>query len=336
MCVSPYIAKKKTGELVAVPCGKCIECRVDYQNEWIFRLTQECKRAPCPAFITLTLDDRNVILGDSDEGVQSIVLKSEFQKFMKRLRKNGGSLLKDCRYFAVGEYGSKKNRSHYHAVIIAPSVNITTLRRLVAKSWTFGFVKVKLALKKQIHYVAKYMNKLDERPHLLPPFRLYSRGLGLCYLSEKIVKYYLTTFDRTCISGKFRIKLPRYYQRKLDEFSAGNPFLKRAGLTYSDMKPDYNWDKDSKEALFEYFIKNYDDCYKSLVPKVQTGVDALGDPVYQYVRQFTVNEVFTMYCNRNKFLSNIRNVSDRKLENCVIRNQLRNWQPVSPEFIEDI
>lgn len=82
MCVNPYIATKLDGSKVCVPCGKCIDCRKDFQKEWIFRLSQEVKSCQVPCFITLTYNDDNLPIGDVDGVPQSVLVKSDLQKFL--------------------------------------------------------------------------------------------------------------------------------------------------------------------------------------------------------------------------------------------------------------
>lgn len=327
MCVSPYIATRKDGTKVCVPCGKCIDCRKDYQTEWIFRLSQECKHVALPCFITLTYDDENLPLGDvGNNEPQSVLVKSDLQKFFKRLRRYGGDLMENMRYFAIGEYGSKFNRAHYHAVIMAPNLDrVSKLQKLVDKSWKFGFNKVKFCTDKQLHYVCKYMNKLDERPHLVKPFRLYSRSIGLNFLTDQMVNYYLTTFERTCVNGKCRISLPRYYRKKLDELSDSNWMLKKAGLKYTDLLEEVRVVEGTKYYYFKQFAENFDQHFAAAQRKIARLSRKLG---YQYYVP-SDQEVWQCYKKANKYLCDIVAESDRVLKGCQIRNQLLDLQPIS-------
>ena len=56
-------------------------------------------------FLTLTYDDRHCPLS---------LVRSDFQKFMKRLRK---AVPCKVRYYHCGEYGDNTRRPHYHAVL---------------------------------------------------------------------------------------------------------------------------------------------------------------------------------------------------------------------------
>lgn len=330
MCVNPYIAIRKDGTPVPVPCGKCLDCRKQYQNEWIFRLKQESKRTLFPCFVTLTYDDEHLpMMADPKTGeVLSVVSKRDFQLFMKRLRKAGGDTLVGCRYFAVGEYGSKFNRAHMHAVLIAPALDcVETMRKLVEKCWTFGFTKVRFATDKQFHYVCKYMNKIDERFHLVPPFRLYSRSIGLNFLTDRMIDYYLTTFDRTCINGRNKIGLPRYYKRKLDLLSEGVYMLKKAGLCYSDLLEDVTPVKGTKYYYLKDFSENFAEYYEQACTYCVHSID--GEFFYSLISRPTRQQVWRHYVNTHKAVADMILADSRLLSECQIRNRLLGRQPVS-------
>lgn len=341
MCVNPYIATKKTsGEKVAVPCGKCLECRKQYQSEWSFRLSQEMKRTPYPAFVTLTYNDDYLptIIDPADGVEKSVVIKSELQRFFKRLRKNGGDYMKECRYFAVGEYGRKSARAHYHIVIIAPHIpNIAYLRDLVNRCWfdpvdgvQMGFTSTKFCTQKQVRYVTKYMNKLDQRAHVAKPFRLYSRSIGLNFLTDAIVRYYLTSFDRTCINGHARIGLPRYYKRKLDELSDAfeyadvNWMMAKCGAKYSDLLEDVRVVEGTHWYYFKEFTTNYPKYYALACYEIVERSRVYGFQTFEP----TTQEVFAMYTRANKVLMDLIRHSDRVLNDISIRNGIDKLNPI--------
>lgn len=326
MCVRPIAIKSsKTGKVNLVPCGKCIECRKAFQTEWIFRLSQEMKNVTIPCFVTLTYNDEHVLYGDTPQGPQTVLLKSDVQLFLKRLRKHGKEVTKGLKYFAVGEYGTKNtNRAHYHLVLMAPNCpSVAVMDALVKRAWCdhdgnpIGFSYTKFCTKQQVHYVCKYMNKLDRRKHLEPPFRLYSRGLGLCYLTAAVVKHYLSTFDKHCVNGSCTIALPRYFRRKLDEISMENPFMKRAGVVYSELIPQPVYKEGSRYALFNELQKKlqkladlqeqfYNSDFELAIPHIQVHF----------------NQMFQDMCDRIPTLALAVYESQRILSDICIRNHL--------------
>lgn len=107
--------------IVTVPCGKCIGCRLDYSRQWANRCMLEMQYHDEAWFVTLTYDQAHVPLSwysdpATGEAYQAMTLKKrDFQLFMKRLRKAYEP--QKIRYFAAGEYGDKKMRPHYHAIL---------------------------------------------------------------------------------------------------------------------------------------------------------------------------------------------------------------------------
>ncbi len=115
---------------ITVPCGQCIGCRLEYSRQWAVRCMHENQLHDESCFITLTYNDKNL----PENGV---LIKKDFQDFMKRLRKNISPI--KVKFFSAGEYGevceicglSKKfclrseckkfiptfGRPHYHALI---------------------------------------------------------------------------------------------------------------------------------------------------------------------------------------------------------------------------
>lgn len=89
-----------------LPCGKCIECRLDYARQWAIRCVHEADMYENNAFVTLTYSDEHLKDPKLDY--------SDFQKFMKKIRK-----LQDepIGVFVTGEYGEKTKRKHWHAIL---------------------------------------------------------------------------------------------------------------------------------------------------------------------------------------------------------------------------
>lgn len=94
--------------LMKVPCGQCIGCRLERGRQWTVRMMHEASLHEQNCFLTLTYDEKHLPKGGT-------LVKSDFQDFMKRFRK--WLEPKRISYFMCGEYGSQKNRPHYHAII---------------------------------------------------------------------------------------------------------------------------------------------------------------------------------------------------------------------------
>ena len=86
-----------------IPCGKCIECRLNYSRMWAVRATHEAQMHENNSFITLTYDNDHV--GDNKLDY------TDFQKFMKKLRRAYPN--KQIGFMACGEYGETNGRKHW-------------------------------------------------------------------------------------------------------------------------------------------------------------------------------------------------------------------------------
>lgn len=202
---------------VLCPCGKCAGCIRTYRQVWITRAILEsyCHDPRTNYFLTLTYDDDHA----PADGQLS---KRDFQLFIKRLRKQCGSL----RYFGVGEYGKKSYRPHYHAIIYG----FTGTKDDLEKCWGQGFIFVGTVTPESCAYVAKYLSKRydkDWREKLestgrAPEFSLMSRkpGLGFPFVQE-IVNGLSNSSIRVVptvlrICGRIMV-LGRYLRQKIGE-----------------------------------------------------------------------------------------------------------------------
>lgn len=113
-CYSDFYFKRNDEKIPVFylfACGKCELCRKKKSSEYSFRAACETHTYPCnPLFVTLTY--RNETL--PSDGLHL----DHLQKFFKRLRTrfHDFGLPTDFRYLAVGEYGSKFGRPHYHII----------------------------------------------------------------------------------------------------------------------------------------------------------------------------------------------------------------------------
>lgn len=205
--VNSWYLDHGTIEKVEVKCGKCIECLAARANEWTCRILAEASLYDDNCFLTLTYADNPVNL-----------IKSDLQKFIKRLRKFLEP--KKIRYFACGEYGSKGNRPHYHLIIFnwKPSdleffyksgLNNIYKSQILSKIWNRGFVSVGDISAYSAMYCAKYLQKLNVRQHDVDPFLVMSNhpGIGLEYFKKNLKS--LET-DSLYFEG-VKYMLPRYF-----------------------------------------------------------------------------------------------------------------------------
>lgn len=193
------------GKKVIVPCAKCLACLSNLRNDWAFRLYQEYKHSRGSAyFVTLTYDRKNLNLAGYE------LQKRDLQLFFKRLRKR--SKKTGIRYFAVGEYGSKTLRPHYHILLFNSN------EKDIREAWQKGIVHIGSTTEASIMYTLKYMVQPDIRINgKQKPFRLMSRayGIGGKYLTDEIVQWHRDGAKNYAFIDDKLCRLPRYFRTKI-------------------------------------------------------------------------------------------------------------------------
>lgn len=104
-----FVSRSKRGaqDSLELPCGQCVGCRLERSRQWAMRCLHEASLHQDNSFITLTYSDSNLPRGGSLD-------YSDFQNFMKRLRKRVGTKV---RFYCGGEYGQEQMRPHFHACL---------------------------------------------------------------------------------------------------------------------------------------------------------------------------------------------------------------------------
>lgn len=212
-CDTPYwVLPKAALEKVPVPCGKCPPCKDRRVNQWVFRLLQEDKICLSSHFVTLTYDSRTVPI--SENGFMTL-RKKDYQDFMKRLRLLCPGV--KLKYYCAGEYGSKRKRPHYHAIIF----NCVD-SELYNKAWGLGDVVVGTVSSNSIAYTMKYIDKphskrLFARDDRDTEFSLMSLGLGKNYLTDAVKQFHQADISRLYVvkDGGYKVSMPRYYREKI-------------------------------------------------------------------------------------------------------------------------
>lgn len=174
MCETPFTVRHKTkGMSIPVPCGRCPKCVSRRTSAWSFRLMQEEKVSDSALFITLTYDTDHVPF--SKNGFMDLS-RRDVQLFFKRLRKHHkGDRCKSIKYYAVGEYGGKTRRPHYHLILFNAKIESVQL------AWNLGHVHYGQVTGASVGYTMKYIAKPWRAMHCnddrTPQFALMSKGL---------------------------------------------------------------------------------------------------------------------------------------------------------------
>lgn len=179
MCTNPLIAyedkqKKLNGKKdilftkvkgqpdILLPCGKCIECKMEYSRQWAVRCHCEAQMHEANSMLTLTFNQEN---HPQDNSVHPEVIS----KFIKRLRK--AIYPKKIKFFGTGEYGEKGWKPHYHILIFgydfpdkvlwgqSPKGMDLYISEQLSKLWPYGYHSIGQVTVESSAYVARYCIK---------------------------------------------------------------------------------------------------------------------------------------------------------------------------------
>lgn len=244
-------------------CGKCINCRVNLQQQKKMRLVHECQYHDKKCFITLTYSDYHLPANGS-------LVRADPQLYMKRLRKRIDYPVKA---FGCGEYGDTTERPHYHIIVYGLDMRDNRVFKahhyvpskkcyyVECPAWKFGHVTVAPVNDARCAYVAKYcVKKLtgsQAATHYngrLPEFCFTSRGIGLEWAEDHKKQLVRDGFVRE--AGK-RKPIPRYYLDKV--------------FTEAERKERIN--KINDEVL-KKLMKEWQDCKGDVVQLRKDKLDA--------------------------------------------------------------
>lgn len=195
----------------SVPCGHCLECRLQHASEWSVRCYLESLEYETNLFITLTYAYDKKTLS-----------KRDLQLFIKRLRDK----FPNIRYFACGEYGETTHRPHYHVLLFnCDSISFTSTGKrslsgyyfkspVIENAWSHGLVDIGEVSRESIGYVARYtQKKVDQINVDKDEFIIMSKGIGLSWYEKH--KDLLWSYDCIIAPGLKHAKVPRYFYKKM-------------------------------------------------------------------------------------------------------------------------
>lgn len=219
-----------TSDILSLPCGRCIGCRLDRSRQWACRCMLESSLHDSNSFVTLTFSDENLPYANS-------LSVRTFQLFMKRLRFKFGN---GIRFYGCGEYGDKLGRPHYHAILFGldfpdkffwkMSGDYPIYRSPSLESvWSYGHSYIGAVTFESAAYVARYVMKkitgdlaadhyVDVNTGVVrdPEFNIMSRNPGVAkpWLDRYVSDVY--PHDFVVIRGK-KVKPPRYFDKLFEK-----------------------------------------------------------------------------------------------------------------------
>lgn len=261
-----------------LPCGKCTACRLEYARSWAIRATHEAAIHPQNSFLTLTYSDEN--LGDNK--LHYADFQEFIQKLRDRLRTDQDGKAPEIGYMAVGEYGEKTKRAHWHACLFNyrpddPKLKYSNeLGDPVYKSdfltdiWGKGFVDYGDVTFKSAGYCARYALKkindhgeagYDQNTDFKPIFKTSRKyAIGKRWLE----KYWPDVFNyghvyiRKPDGTTAKTGIPRYYEKWLQKnhFNEYVRYLEQ--VKYPKIE---SIEKKNLEAEIKHIETNWDNPY---------------------------------------------------------------------------
>lgn len=244
-------------DIVWLPCGKCVECRLAHSRMWANRAVLESSYWEYNFFITLTYSDENLPL---DDLLKFTLKKRDIVLFHKRLRKYYSDNLNHfpIRFMLAGEYGSKFSRPHYHGLYFnLPLDDLKFYKKsfdghnlynspLIDRIWGKGYAVISYFSWKTAAYVARYTLKKVENNidygMRVPEYFVMSRrpGIGARYYHDNKSSIY--HFDKILINNSvssFYVQPFRYFDKLLKK---DDDYL-------------YNSIKEIRKGNFKYFSR---------------------------------------------------------------------------------
>lgn len=218
--------------MVEVPCGQCMDCRLEKSRTWAVRIMHEAQMHERNSFLTLTYDEEHL----PEDGSLKV---EDFQDFMKRLRHwhrkdqvlRGVAKedLEVLRFYHCGEYGDENGRPHYHACLFGEDFwstrkfyKMSKTERLyqaapLSSAWGNGLAVIGDLSFESAAYVARYVCKkvtgrkaVEHYGGRKPDYATMSRkpGIGRSWIEKYGKEVYRS--DSVIVNGH-ECKPPRYY-----------------------------------------------------------------------------------------------------------------------------
>ncbi|UPW40914.1 replication initiator protein [Sigmofec virus UA08Rod_6125] len=247
---------------IDIPCGRCEGCRLDVSSQWADRCVLEAKEWEHKECLTLTYDEehvkKNIKINPKTGEVSEIdtLYYKDYQDFIKRLRislkrglrdKNGKLLTEPqqeqpkIKMIVAGEYGDKKKRPHFHAIIYGLNVPDKELwkksksgydmhrSQCIEKIWGNGLVTIEPVNYETAAYIARYIQKkvkgkdadaYYENKGIVPEMLKMSTKEAIAKNFYKERRNTLYETQKIWIPTKKTLKkarIPRYYDKQLQK-----------------------------------------------------------------------------------------------------------------------
>lgn len=233
-----------------LPCGKCIECRLEYARSVAVRCVHEAKMHRDNSFVTLTYSEENL---RSDK-----LIYSDFQEFVKRLRssrfdtmlKTNGLSRKDyvqlpkeerdklydplrIGVLVTGEYGDRLKRPHWHCLLFNYRPTDCVYKysndrgdrvfssEYLTNVWKNGIVELGDVTFESAGYCARYAAKKlvhgKDGEHEYNP--IHKRSSKNAIGKSFVERYWqdMFSYGYVVLDGGIKTGIPRYYEKWLSK-----------------------------------------------------------------------------------------------------------------------
>lgn len=263
-----------------IPCGQCIQCRLNYSRSWAIRCMLEANQYEFNYFVTLTYAESALPRGNflsADDGLiyDSTLRRSDLTNFLKRLRENSRVQFNHTgiRCFYCGEYGELRGRPHYH-LILFNMPELKDLRFSFSKKGKNGDI---------IGYTSEFIEKAWCFPHTFIP-------LGIHSVQD-------VSFDTCAYTARYVLKKQKgksidYANSLLDDPSFVSPYsdLQLRANVFCGMsrRPGLSFDyyQDHKDEIYFSDSVIYNSDFKAFLSKPPRYFDKLYD--LEYPEQFSL------------------------------------------------
>jgi len=227
----------KSDEVVSLPCGQCVGCRLERSRQWAVRCMHEASLYDENCFVTLTYDPVHLPPGGG-------LRRRDVQLFLKKLRKASVKERgRSFRFYGCGEYGDATGRPHYHLLFFdlsfadaqfwrTSSGGLPVFRSEALEAiWKLGLCEVGSVTFESAAYVARYclkkVNGKDAAEHyrrsdpdgrdywISPEFPMFSNrpGIGAPWLAKFGAEVFPS--DTVVVRG-VKQRPPKYYTSLLE------------------------------------------------------------------------------------------------------------------------
>lgn len=224
-----------------IPCGQCIECRLQASREKATRIVLEASQYTDNWCVTLTYDDDHIPFGKKQFPT---LVPEDIQKFNKDLRRyfDYHYNFKGIRFYCAGEYGEVNARPHYHMIYFnlpLPAEDVFLCKNeksqtgedlfvseIMNKIWSKGRVRLNVLSWQYAAYCARYILKKQTGQNsevydelgIFPEFTRCSTqpGIGYNYLMDHLDEILDYGYITLKIGDKVEhAPIPQYFIRKI-------------------------------------------------------------------------------------------------------------------------